>query len=452
MAVDQVLQSVPELAGRDRGLVTELVYGCVRRQRSLDYLIDQLATKKAAQQPPDLRLILHLGLYQLGYLTQIPASAAVNTTVNLAKQNGLAGLSGVVNGLLRQYLRQMSAAPLEPTDNPTPSAAQAVPTAVDRPDQLRSFQAVQATELPLATQLGIQHSFPDWIVQVWLDQFGAAATTQLCEWMNQPPPIDLRINTLRTDLATVEAAFQVAGIATQRLPHLPQALRLQAAGAMQNLPGFAAGWWIVQDSSAQLVSYLVDPQPGETVVDACAAPGGKTLHLAELMADRGTVWACDRAARLNKLKQNCDRLGFASIRLCPGDSREFTQFRGQCDRVLVDAPCSGLGTLNRHADARWRQTPASVTQLTQLQLALLTQAATWVKPDGCLVYSTCTLHPAENEGVLQTFLTQHPSWQIAPPSAHSPIAPFATPEGWVKTLPHQHQMDGFFMVRLTPNG
>jgi 16S rRNA (cytosine967-C5)-methyltransferase len=432
IAVDRVLQQAQDLAGRDRGLMTELVYGCVRRQRSLDYLIDQLATKPAAQQPPDLRLILHLGLYQLCYLTQIPAAAAVNTTVDLAKQNGLAGLTGVVNGLLRQYLRQY-----------LPAGKSAIADGATVPPI--SLPAPPPSTIA-ATRLGIQHSYPDWIVQVWLDQFGIAETEQLCQWMNQPPPIDLRINTLRTDLATVEAAFQAAGIATQRLP-LPQALRLQHVGAIQHLPGFAAGWWIVQDSSAQLVSYLVDPQPGEVVVDACAAPGGKTLHLAELMGDRGTVWACDSVSRLKKLQQNCDRLGLQSIQLCPGDSRELTQFRGMCDRVLVDAPCSGLGTLNRHADARWRQTPESVATLAQLQQALLTQAATWVKPHGSLVYSTCTLHPAENEATLATFLAQHPHWHIVPP-VDPLIAPFVSAEGWVKILPHQQQMDGFFMVQL----
>ncbi len=456
IAVDRVLQQNQDLAGRDRGLVTELVYGCVRRQRSLDYLIDQFATKKAAQQPPDLRLILHLGLYQLCYLTHIPASAAVNTTVELAKQNGLAGLGGFVNGLLRQYLRQTTTVAVEGSADlahPAPhqtNAADETKATSEGSGLARGFPISPPPTGSLATQVGVQHSYPDWLVQVWLDQFGLAATEQLCEWMNQPPPIDIRINTRRADLATVEAALQAAGVTPQRVPHLPQALRLPPAGAIHHLPGFAAGWWMVQDSSAQLVSYLVDPQPGEIVVDACAAPGGKTLHLAELMDDRGTVWACDRASRLKKIQQNCDRLGVASIQLCPGDSREFTQFRGLCDRVLVDAPCSGLGTLNRHADARWRQTPDSVTELVQLQLALLTQAATWVKPDGCLVYSTCTLHPAENEGVLQSFLAQHPTWQIEPPPPHSPVAPFATPNGWVKTLPHQHQMDGFFMVKLRP--
>ena len=416
VAVDKVLHQT-ELSAVDRRLLTELVYGCVRRQRTLDALVDQLATKK--DQPSDLRIVLHLGLYQLRYLNQIPASAAVNTTVELTKQNGFSGLAGFVNGLLRQYLRASEASdPLQLPDSP-----------IER--------------------LGVLHSFPDWIVQVWLDQFGLIETEKLCEYMNQPPHIDLRVNTLRSSLSEVEAAMQSAGIQVQRVPHLPQALRLaQGSGAIQNLPGFQEGWWIVQDSSAQLVGYLVDPQPGEVVADACAAPGGKTMHLAELMDDRGTVLACDRTpSRLKRLQQNVDRLGLKSIQICTGDSRNLPQLVGQCDRVLIDAPCSGLGTLNRHADARWRQTPETVQELSQLQREILDHTASWVKPKGSLVYATCTLHPDENESVIQNFLSQHSDWRIDRPESAA-IAPFLQSGGWAKVLPHQQSMDGFFMVRL----
>jgi 16S rRNA (cytosine967-C5)-methyltransferase len=419
VAVDKALRQ-SELGTADRRLVTELVYGSIRRQRTLDALIDQLAKKKT--QPPDLRLILHLGLYQLRYLNQIPASAAVNTTVNLAKQTGYSGLAGFVNGLLRQYVR-LSQTQAEPLILP---------------------------EDPIA-RLAIQQSYPDWIVQVWADQFGIEAAEQLCEWLNRPPHIDLRINPLKTTIAQVETALQSTGIAVQRVPPLPQALRLPpSVGAIQQLPGFAEGWWTVQDSSAQLVSHLLDPQPGETVIDVCAAPGGKTTHIAELMQDQGVIWGCDRhASRLRKLQQNADRLHLRSILLQVGDSRQMAisqPFAQSADRVLLDAPCSGLGTLHRHADARWRQTPDTVKALAQLQAELLHQAATWVKPNGVLVYATCTLHPAENEAIVQSFLQQHSGWQIDRPNA--PAAEFARVEGWLKLLPFQQEMDGFFMVRL----
>ncbi|WP_026735523.1 16S rRNA (cytosine(967)-C(5))-methyltransferase [Fischerella sp. PCC 9605] len=425
VALDRVLQKV-NLADSDRRLLTELVYGCTRRQRTLDFLIDQLSKKKSHQQPKDLRTILHLGLYQLLYQERIPASAAVNTTVQLAKENGFSGLAGFVNGLLRQYLR------LGEEDTGT------IPASL-----------LRLPENP-AERLGILHSFPDWIIQVWIDQFGVAETEKLCIWMNQTPTIDLRVNPLRTDIDAVEAALQNAGVSCQRLPHLPQALRLLTnPGPIQNLPGFREGWWSVQDSSAQLVSHFLDPQPTEVVIDACAAPGGKTTHIAELMRDEGKIWACDRtSSRMRKLQANMQRLNLKSIEICIGDSRDLSQFTNSADRVLLDAPCSGLGTLHRHADARWRQTPESVQELSMLQKELISHTSNFVKNRGVLVYATCTLHPAENEGVIESFLAKNPNWQIEPANLDSAFSTYSTPQGWLKVLPHQHNMDGFFVVRL----
>lgn len=420
VALDRALQKT-NLPDSDRRLVTDLLYGSVRRQRTLDFIIDQLATKKSHQQPTELRTILHLGLYQLRYQERIPASAAVNTTVELAKENGFTGLTGFVNGLLRQYIRSVEASPdfLKLPENP-----------VER--------------------LGILHSFPDWIIQVWLEQLGLAQTEKLCEWMNQTPTIDLRINPLRTSIEEVETALKSAGILARRMPNLPQALRLIGnTGSIQKLPGFKDGWWVVQDASAQLVGHLLDPQPGEVIVDACAAPGGKTTHIAELIQDRGTVWASDRtASRLRKLKENAQRLNLQSIQICTGDSRNLPQFYNAADRVLLDAPCSGLGTLHRHADARWRQTPESVQELSTLQQELLAHTSKFVKAGGVLVYATCTLHPAENEDVITQFLTENTDWQIEPPSLNSLDSCYTTPHGWLKVWPHNQDMDGFFMVRL----
>ncbi|MEO1404535.1 MAG: 16S rRNA (cytosine(967)-C(5))-methyltransferase [Cyanobacteria bacterium J06635_1] len=406
----------------DRRLVTALVYGSVRRQRTLDALIDQFGKKTAQQQPADLRQILHLGFYQLRYLDQIPHHAVVDTSVELAKAQRLGKLSGVVNGMLRAYIRAT-----EKGDDPL--------------------------QLPVSktTALGILHSYPDWIIQVWQtllpsqDEVGA-----LCQWFNQSPHIDLRINRLRTSVEQVEAAFTTAGIPTERLPYSPDALRFKAhIGNIRALPGYGKGWWVVQDSSAQLVGYLVDPQPGETIIDACAAPGGKTTHLAELMGDEGTVIGCDRtSSRTRKIQQNLKRLQLNSIATVICDSRNNPDFAATADRVLLDVPCSGLGTLHRHADARWRQNPGSVKDLVQLQKELLAHTATWVKPGGVLVYSTCTLHPEENEGQIKGFLETHPDWRIEVPAMDSPAAPFAEPEGWVKVWPHRHDMDGFFMVKL----
>lgn len=415
VAIDQQLRS-SELTSVDRRLVTELVYGCVRRQRSLDFIIDQLAKKPAHKQSPDLRLILHLGLYQLRYLKQIPDSAAVNTTVQLAKENGLQGLASFVNGLLRQYLRSGVEFPSEPVIN----------------------------------RLSISESFPDWIVELWLKNYGAAETGLLCHWFNQTPSLDLRVNPLKATLEEVVTAFDNVGIITAPIPHLPQGLRIKGGtGSVSQLPGFAEGWWTIQDASAQLVTHLLDPQPGQMVIDACAAPGGKTTHMAELMQDQGELWACDRPKRLLQLQQNCARLQLQSIQIQAGDSRDLPEFSGMANKVLVDAPCSGLGTLHRHPDIRWRQNPDRITKLNQTQKEILTSAATWVSPGGELVYATCTLNPLENQLVIKDFLENHPNWAIVMPDADNLTASFTTSEGWIEILPHQQDMDGFFMVKLT---
>ncbi|NJK29011.1 MAG: 16S rRNA (cytosine(967)-C(5))-methyltransferase [Acaryochloris sp. SU_5_25] len=416
------------LPDADRGLLTELLYGSIRRQRTLDALIDQFAKKPAHRQPPDLRILLHLGLYQLRYLQQIPTAAAIFTTVELVKQNQLAGLSGLVNGLLRQYARAaICADPLQlPCD-------------------------------PLQ-RLGVLYSYPDWIVQVWYDQLGMEQTEQLCQYCNQSPKIDIRINPLRSDdlrsvvdhRTAVQAQLAQVGVVSHPLPHLPQALRIQGkTGLIPQLPGFQTGEWTVQEASAQLVTHVLNPQPGSVTLDVCAAPGGKTTHIAELMQNQGQIWACDRTpSRLRKLQQNLHRLGISNVQIWTGDSRELPDHIPLADRVLVDAPCSGLGTLHRHPDARWRQTPEKVAELSTLQLALLQTSAQWVKPRGHLLYATCTLHPQENETVLHQFLENNPTWYLQPiPIALAPLNSNSD-QGVIKLWPHQWNMDGFFIALL----
>lgn len=437
-ALDKWLKKI-NLNDLDRRLTTEIVYGCVRRRRSLDSIINQLAKKTADQQHPDIRTILHIGLYQLCFMPHIPASAVVNTTVELTKQHQLKNLAGVVNGILRQYLRQQETNSQSDINHPLSILKLS-------PDQI-------------ATNLGIIHSFPDWLITFWLETIGAEETEKLCTWFNQNPTIDLRINPLKIDLNTVQTALQSQNINTQTIPYLPQCLRLTGSvGAIAQLPGYQEGWWSVQDSSAQLVSQILDPQPGETIIDACAAPGGKTCHIAELIGDSGKIIAIDSiASRLKKLQQNIERLQLKSIEIVTADSRKLTDLPGltaqQADRVLLDAPCSGLGTLHRRVDARWRQTPENITTLAQLQKELLSTAATWVKPGGILVYATCTIHPQENEQVITEFLNQNHHWQITPippitDNINKNLVLIPEETGWLKIWPHEQNMDGFFVARL----
>jgi 16S rRNA (cytosine967-C5)-methyltransferase len=414
-----------KLANRDRALATELVYGCVRRRRTLDAMIDRLAKKPADQQPPDLRVVLHLGLYQLVYSDRIPTSAAVDTTVELAKRNRLSGLSGLVNGILRQYLRIYG-------------------------ETAPNFDDI--TE-PIA-QLATRTSFPDWMVAEWVEQLGWDEAELLCYLFDRAPQMHLRVNRRATTRDEILAQFAASEIDAEPIAGLPDGIRLiSGAGRIVQFPSYGDGLWSIQDGSAQLVTYLLDPQPGEVIVDACAAPGGKATHAAELMDDRGTIWACDRtASRLKKVASNGARLNLASINALAGDSREQPQFVGQCDRVLVDAPCSGLGTLHRRADLRWRQTRENAIELATLQGELLDSAATWLKPNGVLVYATCSIHGPENEGVIEAFLERHSDWAIVPPPEGNPVRAFwnpaANPQGWLKLWPHRSGMDGFFMVRL----
>jgi 16S rRNA (cytosine967-C5)-methyltransferase len=403
----------------DRRLITELVYGCTRRQKTLEAVLQNFSQKPISKLPPDLLIILQIGIYQLCFLDRIKPSAIVHTTVELVKHNNLAGLSGFANGVMRSILR-----------------------AKDKGDILANI-----------TDPASLYSYPEWLIELWEKEFGQEAIADICNWFNQTPHLDLRVNLLQATRDQVLTAFAEAEIEAAPIPHLPEGIRVgQGAGDVSKLPKFKEGWWSVQDASAQLVTYLLDPQPNDIIIDACAAPGGKTTHISDRLKNTGRVYALDRlASRLKKVDQNTARLGITNVTTIEVDAREFDAekvLEAKCDRVLLDVPCSGLGTLHRHADARWRQTPDEPYKLAKTQAEILDHATTWVKPEGVIVYSTCTLHPAENEEVITQFLANHPDWQIVPPNADNPAAHFVSDRGWVKVLPHEHDMDGFFMVKL----
>ena len=403
----------------DRRLITELVYGCTRRQKTLEAVLQNFSQNPISKLPPDLLIILQIGIYQLCFLDRIKPSAIVHTTVELVKQNNLTGLSGFANGVMRSILR-----------------------AKDKGDILANI-----------TDPASLYSYPEWLIELWQKEFGQGAIADICNWFNQTPHLDLRVNLLQATRDQVLAAFAEAEIEVSPIPHLPEGIRVgQGAGDVSKLPKFKEGWWSVQDASAQLVTYLLDPQPNDIIIDACAAPGGKTTHISDRLKNTGKVYALDRlASRLKKVDQNTARLGITNVETIEIDAREFDEekvLEAKCDRILLDVPCSGLGTLHRHADARWRQTPDEPYKLAKTQSEILDRATTWVKPEGVIVYSTCTLHPAENEEVITQFLANHPDWLIVPPDADNPAAHFVSDRGWVKVLPHEHDMDGFFMVKL----
>ena len=400
------------LAPLDRGLATELAYGAIRQRLLLDAWIDAHGRLKASRQPPRLRWLLHVGLYQLLFSSRVPASAAVNTSVELAKEAGFARLAPVVNGLLRAVARARG-----PRES---QGAAAVPGILPHADGAPALTGWQGLALPEAEadSLALRHSLPPWLATQLLQWCRPEEAEAFGRSSNTPPALDLRINRRRTNRAEVLAAFGAAGPTARALDDQAWGLCLsEASGDLRGLPGFTEGHWCVQDRTAQAIAPLLAPQPGQRVLDACAAPGGKSTHLAELMDDRGEIWAVDRSeSRLKKVVANAERLGMASIQGLAADATELLELRpqwhGSFDRILVDAPCSGLGTLARHADARWRIQPDTIAQLAELQQRLLERLATLLKPDGRLVYATCTVHPQENREVVAGFLAHHPSWRL----------------------------------------
>jgi 16S rRNA (cytosine967-C5)-methyltransferase len=394
IALDRALQNSP-LGPADRGLAAELTFGCVRQRRLLEAWIDLLGRRPASAQPPKLRTVLELGVYQLLFCQRVPAAAAVHTSVALAQALGLARLAPVVNGQLRSMLRlRLDAA----ADDPL--AGLSLPA-----DPVAAF--------------GLRHSLPDWIAAALLQWLPPERAEAFARAANAPPPLDLRVNRRRAGRDRVLELFAAAGLEAVPLADRPDGLCLRSrAGDIRTLPGYEEGLWSVQDRSAQAIAPLLEPQSGQRLLDACAAPGGKATHLAELMGPEGEVWAVDRAgSRLSRLEANAGRLGLAPIAMLEADATNLLercpQWRGFFQGILVDAPCSGLGTLARHADARWRMGPESLPELMALQDQLLDAMVPLLAPGGRLVYATCSVHPGENGDRSAAFLERHPGWQLA---------------------------------------
>lgn len=370
------------LSSADRALCQELCYGVVRWRATLDWLIARKTagrTQKAA-----LLDLLRLGLYQLFWLDRVPDHAAVHETVELAKRLGLGPQAGFVNALLRGYARE------------------AAPTR-------RVLEELQRTE----PHLGWSH--PDWLVALWQRRWGAADTERLLEWNNRPPATFARLNSLKTTAGAllerwraenVEYDFgQWDWIAENSL------FRLKGHPPLASLGSFREGGFYVQDPSTLLAVQLLDPQPGQTVLDLCAAPGGKSTLMAARMGNQGRVVASDTdPARLKLVQENCDRLGVTCVEAIPAAALE--RCPASFDRILIDAPCSNTGVMRRRVDLRWRITPAQITRLAAAQLALLERAAPLLKGGGALVYSTCSLEPEENGAVVRQFLENRPEWGL----------------------------------------
>ena len=419
---------------RDRSLIMELVYGVLRRQEPLDWRLNAVLTKPLPKLPALVQMLLRIGAYQLLFLDRVPASAAVHETVELAKASSRQlrrDWSALVNAVLRNLIRL-----------PVPNL----------PDP-----AIHPAEF-----LSISYGIPLWLSQRWVERMGYGQAESACQAASVIPSITLRVNRSRLTRDSLLEQFAKAGVTAHSTAISPVGVKLDRGQDVSSLPGFEAGDYYVEDEAAQLIPPILDAHPGDAILDACAAPGGKVTHLAELMDDRGTIVALDsKASRLDLLRDNCRRLRLHSIVPIVGDARrpgdwpeEITGSRHaglpQFDRILVDAPCSGLGVLRRHPESKSQRLESTLTRHQILQGQILEAVAPCLRPGGVLVYSTCSTETEETEEVITRFCRTYPGWvreSVAswlPPTA----LPFVTEQGALSTMCNRVGMDGFYAVRL----
>ena len=414
VALAETLREI-KLTERDRRFLTELVYGVVKAGESLDYRIGKyVADIRKAQ--PAIRELLRLGFYQIFLMDRVPPSAACDTAVELAKKHGRRGADSFVNGVLRAALREPERAALPDGRN--------------------------------AHALALRTWHPKWLVERWVRAYGYERTEALCRCNNTSAPLSVRVNTLRTNRPALMEQFTAAGAQVRASAWVPDGIVLGTHGALDELAPLRMGLAQVQDESSMLVAHVLAPEPGMTVIDACAAPGGKTTHIAQRMENRGRILAFDiYEEKIRRIERNAQRLGISIIEAQMCDAREIgAAYAGQADRVLVDAPCSGLGVLRRKPDARWKKSPEDVKTLPPLQRAILASAAEAVKKGGVLVYSTCTMEECENTAIVADFLRTHTDFVLEETGGFLPVQ--KTTERMVQIMPETDGPDGFFIARM----
>ncbi len=415
----RILDQDEALAGRDRAFAQTLIYGVLRWRNRLDWIVARFSKTPLQRMDPAVLNLLRLGLFQILYLSKVPVSAAVNTSVEMAKSFSAPWVVRFVNAVLRRAVREHG---------------QVIWPDIDHDPQ---------------TALAVTRSLPKWLVAKWLARFGTVQTTNLCDALNEIPPITVRSNTLKTDRTSLIAALQQEAQAVAPTPYAPDGVHFTGpALPVAELSTYRRGWFQAQDEAAQLVGCLLDPQPEEQVLDACAGRGGKTGHLAQLMKNRGRIVALDNdPKKLKLLRSEMKRLGadIVTTRQQNLNGPLDIATHGLFDRILLDAPCSGLGVLRRHPDARWQAAKRNLVPFQRRQLDFLTKLATLVKVGGVVVYAVCSIEPEENEAVVDAFLNSHRLFAVDRSVA---LPPVVCPDGYMLTLPHRHQMDGFFAVRL----
>ncbi len=406
-----------EFSDVDRRFFTELFYGVIRRKNYLDRIIEFFCKKPVTKLSPFISEILRLGLYQLIYMNRVPSSAAVNESVILAKKYAR-GIDKMINAVLRNYLRNTEAV---------------------------SITALSKDEID---KISLSYNLPQWMIKLWIDEYGIEKTIDLCKHYNDKPLLSCRINTLKTSVEEMMLTLCTKGVIYEKSTLIPEAVLISKhSEEIENTDWYKQGLMTIMDEASMAVAYVVDAKPNERVLDCCAAPGGKTLHIGTRRNNKGKIVACDiHEHKLELLKNNARLLGVENIVCHCEDSRFLSpQKMGYFDKVLVDAPCSGLGVLQKKLDMRWKKKENDLLLFPPLQLSILEAASSCVKSGGTLIYSTCTINSKENEEVIHTFLRNNPDFVL---EDASDFLPFETKGPMITLLPFEYGTDGFFIARM----
>jgi len=425
-----------KISTRDAAFINEITYGVIRNRNKLDWALSQFSTKPLSETPILIRNILRMGVYQLLFLNKVPDYAVCNESVQLAKKYGNPGIAKFVNGVLRNIIRNR--------EN------------ICWPDR----------EKDTALYISTVYSHPLQIVERWLKRFGFADTVNICQANNKIPPLVIRTNTLKISRSDLKKILEKENIKVKEGIFTEEALYVKGLSNITKFPAYREGLFQIQDEASILVSHLLEPSPDESVIDVCSAPGGKTSHLAQLMANKGSILATDsNKSRLLMVKDNCRRLGIDMVKTRQNNSAILDDnCLKTADKVLVDVPCTGVGVIRRKPDLRWQTYDLKrFERLTELQGKILDIASNYLKIGGRLVYSTCSTEPEENEEIVSKFLEKHPDFELEDLSKFIKERKLPVYESgqhnqkkFIQILPGLSNLDldldGFFMVKMTRKG
>lgn len=411
-----------KLKDLDKTFITELVYGTIKRKLTLDWVIGKFSSIKLSKISPWIINILRMGTYQLLFTDKIPETAACNESVKLAKRYGHSASSGFVNAILRNIAKNKSN--------------------IKYPEK----------DKDILKFLSVKYSYPEWIIKKWIDSYGESFTEELLISNNETPELSIRVNTNKISRDDLIEELHKSGYDTIKGKYINESLIIKNPDSIANMESYKKGFFQVQDESSMLVAKVLDPKPGELVIDVCSAPGGKATHIAELMKNKGMVIARDIHEHKIKLIESASkRLGLENIRTELFDATTVDKsYIHKADRVLVDAPCTGLGIIRRKPDIKWERSTYDAENIIELQKKILHASSTYVKTGGTLVYSTCTINHDENEKVVMSFINENKFFKLEDISEYLPenLHKDEAKKGYMQLFPNVDRIDGFFIARL----